>query len=144
MKTYLTWLPASLIVLAGALISPVQKVFIGRNTVTKSVDFAVYKGNDYSAEAYKNTSAQVHIVVEKVSAKSRITVWDTTIDATELKDFPTAENAKAERITVPGIVDKKEHLEITYLLTYDSRGSQLQMQGGTAVYDNSGKMDISI
>lgn len=144
MKTYLTWLPASLIILAGAIISPVQKVFIGKKTVSKTVEFTVYKGNDYSAEAYNNTSAQVHIVVEKVSEHSRIKVWDTTIDAKQLKDFPTESAAKMKRVTVPGLVDKKEHLEITYLLIYDSQGSQLRMQDAAAVYGGKGKMDISI
>jgi hypothetical protein len=42
------------------------------------------------------------------------------------------------------VLDKKEHLEVTYTLTYDSNGSELQMQNGTVVYGSSDKLDISI
>jgi len=40
---------------------------------------------------------------------------------------------------------KKEHVVVHYTLTYNSKGSELQMEEGTIVNDsNSGKVDISI
>ena len=107
MKTYLAWLPASLIVIAGAVISPVQQIFVGKRTVSKTVELSIYKGNDYSAAVYHNSYAQLHIVVEKVSGQTRTKVWDTTIDAKQLRDFPTESAAKSQSITVTGMVDKR-------------------------------------
>jgi len=42
------------------------------------------------------------------------------------------------------VLDNKEYLEVTYTLTYNSNGSELQMQSGTVVYGASDKVDISI
>ena len=71
--------------------------------------------------------------VEKVNGKKRTLVWDTTLDSKLLSDYPSVENALSQNITVPNVFDKKEHLEVTYILTYDSKGSRLQMQGDAAV-----------
>lgn len=114
--------------------------------VEKSIAFSVYRANSYSSAAYNQTSAQVHIIVEKVSKRSRVIVWEKTFDAQLLKQYPTADHALSQKITVPGILDKKEHLEVKYVLIYDSKGSQLEMQNGTIVTRGatSGKLDISI
>jgi hypothetical protein len=114
--------------------------------VNKNISFAVYKGSSYASGIYNNTSAQVHIIVEKVNTKGqRTTVWDKTLDSKNLSQYPSAENALKQNVTIPGVNQKKEYLVVHYTLTYNSKGSELQMQDNTVVKDsNSDKVDISI
>ena len=114
--------------------------------VEKSIAFSVYRANNYSSDVYSQTSAQVHVIIEKVSKHGRTIVWEKTMDARLLKQYPTVDQATSQKIIVPGIFDKKEHLEIKYVLIYDSKGSQLEMQDGKVVSTGtkSGRLDISI
>ena len=99
--------------------------------VEKNISFALYKGNDYNADVYNNTSATVHIVIEKISSKGRTTVWEKTFDAQTLKQYPSLQQAIAQTVKVPNV--------------FDSKGSQLQMQNGVMVKGNgTDKVYISI
>lgn len=124
---------------------PIKQAFTEK-PVEKSIAFSVYRANNYTSDAYNQTSAQVHIIVEKVSKHDRTIVWEKTMDAQLLKQYPTADKALSQKITIPGILDKKEHLEVKYVLIYDSKGSQLEMQDGTIVSTGieSEKLNISI
>ena len=144
MKSHLTWIPVSIFVLTVSLLTPVKDSMVTKKTVSKSVSFELYKENAYNAEVYNNTSAMVHITVEKVSENNRTVVWDTTIAASQLKQFPEASNAYMQTITVPGLSEKREQLVIKYVLTYDSKGSQLQMQDWIVAADNNSKLVIAI
>lgn len=144
MKSHLTWIPVSIIVLTVSLFTPIKDSMVTKKTVSKTVSFALYKENAYEAEVYNNTSAMVHITVEKVTERNRTIVWDTTIAASQLKALPTAENAYTQTITVPGLMEKREQLVIRYVLTYDSKGSQLQMQDWIVAADNNSQLKIAI
>ena len=113
--------------------------------VEKNISFALYKGSDYTADVYNSTSATVHITIEKVSSKRRSIVWEKTFDAQTLKQYPSLQQAIAQTVKVPNVFDSKEHLEVSYTLTYDSNGSELQMQNGIMVNGNgTDKVYISI
>src|SRR6476620_7671426 len=144
MNKYLAWLPAVMIL--GAVIYKPVKQATEPELVSKNISLAVYKGSSYTSGVYNNTSAQVHITVEKVNIKGQHTiVWDKTLDSKYLSQYPSAENALKQNITIPGVNEKKEYLVVYYTLTYNSKGSELQMQDGTIVKDsNSDKVDISI
>ncbi len=146
MKKRLTWLPVVLLVLGAAIYSPAKEALTKEAPVSKSISFAVYKGGNYSSEVYNNTSAQINIVVEKVNGKTRTTVWSKTFDAKLLNQYPGIEDALSQKVTVPNVLGNKEHLEVTYTLTYNSKGSELRMQSGTVVSGDvkTDKVDISI
>lgn len=141
----ITGIIVAVILMGFAAYKPVKQAFTEK-PVEKSIAFSVYRANNYNAEVYNQTSARVHVIVEKVSKHSRTIVWEKTMDARQLKQYPTADRPIVEKIIVPGIFDKKEHLEVRYVLTYDSRGSQLEMQNGTVVTSGtrSGAIDINI
>ena len=144
MNKYLVWLPALMVL--GAVMYKQVKQATESKFVNKNISFAVYKGSSYTSGIYNNTSAQVHIIVEKVTTKGQHTiVWDKTLDSKYLSQYPSAENALKQNVTIPGVNQKKEYLVVYYTLTYNSKGSELQMQDGTIVKDsNSDKVDISI
>ena len=136
---------AAVLLISAIAYKPVTQAFTD-TPVQKSIDLAVYSANNYSSAAYNQTSAQVHIIVEKVSKHSRTIVWEKTMDARLLKQYPTADKAISQKIIVPGVHDRKEHLEVKYFLIYNSKGSQLEMQDGTVVSSGakSGKLNIGI
>lgn len=144
MNKFLVWLPAVLVL--GAVVYRPAKEATQPKLVSKNISFVVYKSSDYNSGAYNSTSAQVHIVVEKVNNKGQHSVvWDRTFDAKCLSQYPSVENALQQKITVHNVNEKKEKLVVYYTLTYNSKGSELQMQEGTVVRDsNSSKVNISI
>lgn len=143
MNKYLAWLPVIMLI-GGSLYTPVKEAREDK-PANKSISFAVYKSNSYASDAYNNTTAQVHIILEKVRGNERTVLWDTVLDAKSLKDYPTEQEPFNKTLTVSGVKDGRDHLEVRYILTYISNGSQLQMQDGTAVSaEGSSKVNISI
>ena len=144
MKKYLLWLPVTVMVVGTAMYQPVKEA-ITEKPVDKNISLAVFKGNTYASDIYNSTSAQLHITIEKVNGNSREVVWSQTCDAKLLKQFPTAEQAMTQTVTIPKVFSK-EHLEVTYTITYDSDGSELRMQSAEIVSGNAKteKLDISI
>lgn len=122
-----------------------SNVFAPEKPVEKSVSFALYKGSNYASDIYNSTSAKVHITIEKVSGSKRTTVWEKTFDAQMLKQYPSLKEAVAQTVKVSNVFDAKEHLEVSYTLTYNSNGSELQMQNGMVLPgDGSDKVYIGI
>jgi hypothetical protein len=144
MNKYLAWLPGLLVL--GAVIYTPERNATETEIVSKNISFTVYKSNPYTSGVYHNTSAQVHIVVEKVNTNGQHTiVWDERLDPKCLSQFPSIENALKQNITIHKVNQKKEYVIVHYTLTYNSKGSELQMQDGIIVKDNNyGKIDISI
>src|SRR4051812_42617752 len=144
MNKYLAWLPA-LMVLGAVMYKPVKEATPSK-LVSKNISVEVYKNSDYTSDAYSNTSAQVHIIIEKVNKRGEHTiVWDKTMDAKKLSQYPSIENALHQNITIHNVNQKKEYLVVDYTLIYNSKGTELQMHEATLVKNNnSGRIDISI
>jgi hypothetical protein len=143
MNKYLAWLPV-LIIAGGSLYMPVKQVH-EEKYVNKNISFAVYKNDSYASEVYDNTSAQVHIIIEKAGKNRSTVICDTTLTSKMLKDYPSIKKAQYQKIIIPAINIGQEHLEIKYILTYNSKGSELQMQDKTVVSnDGTTQVDISI
>ena len=144
MNKYLIWLPA-LMVLGTIMYKPVKEA-METETVNKNISFAVYKSTPYTSAVYNNASASVHIIIEKVDTRGQHTkVWDKTLNSKYLSQYPSVENALKQNITINNVNQKKEYLVVYYTLTYNSKGSELQMHEGTIVKENnSEKIDIKI
>ena len=144
MNKFLIWLP-TVMVLGTVMYKPVKEATEVK-TVNKNISFVVYKSNPYTSGVYNNTSAEVHIIVEKVNTKGQRTiVWDKTLDSKCLSEYPSVGNAVKQTVTIPNVNQKKEYLEVHYTLTYNSKGSELQMWESTVVKENnSEKVDIKI
>ena len=144
MKKYLLWLLLAWFGFGAAIYTTAKGTTAQEKPVDKNISFAVYKSNNYASDVYKTTSATVHITITKVRGNNRTVVWDKTFDAQLLKQYPSLEHALTQQVTIPNVLDNKEHLEVNYTLTYNSNGSELQMQSDTMVYGSSDKLDISI
>ncbi|MBG9375131.1 hypothetical protein I5907_02745 [Panacibacter sp. DH6] len=123
-----------LIIAAAFLISFTAKnMHLKAAPVEKNIAFAFYKESDYAADVYRNTLASVHIKIEKVSKGRRSVVFQKTFDAITVKDYPSLQEAVAQTVKISNVFDAREHIEVSYILTYNSAGSELQMQSGFVV-----------
>ena len=144
MNKYLVWLPAFM-VLGAVIYKPVKEATEAR-LVNKNISFSVYKSSSYTSVVYNNTSAKVYIIVEKVNTKGQHTiVWDKKFDPKYLSRYPSVENALKQNITIHNLNREKEYLIVHYILTYNSKESELQMQDSIIMKDdNFGRVDIRI
>lgn len=114
-----------------------EEMIVPEKPVNKDIAFTIYKGANYTAPVYDQALASVCITVEKVRGNKRTKVWAKTINALQINQYPDNRNALSQQITIPNIFDRKEHLEITYILTYDSKGNELQIQNGETISKGS-------
>lgn len=143
MKSYVQWLMHSYLLIVFPGCSLIQQKPVEENT-DKAVSFAIYKGYKYNAKVYDCTYVQVHIMIEKVGQNSSTPVWDTTFTAKLLKQFPTLEKRLLQTVIVPDVSDNKEHLQVRYIITYDSKGSRLEMQNEMIMQNGTESFEISI
>ncbi|MEP6513653.1 MAG: hypothetical protein ABJA79_07280 [Parafilimonas sp.] len=146
MKKNLLWLTLILLTsfIAIAAYKPIKAAMMKDNRVDKTISFAIYKGSNYASKVYNSTSAEICITVEKVTNTNRTVVWDTTIDAKLLSKYPSVKKAFSQKVTVRNVIENKEHLEMSYVLTYNSNGSVLKMLSREFVLDGLKTFAISI
>ena len=143
MTKHFIWLPV-ILTLGIALYHPVKEATAPKFE-TQNISFSVYKGADYTSAVYRNSSAGVHIIIEKVNTKGKRTkVWDKTLSSKTLSQYASMQAAVPENITVHGVNKNREHLEVTYILIYNSQGNELQMQGEEVLQGTDNQVHISI
>ncbi|CAN5790796.1 hypothetical protein BH10BAC2_BH10BAC2_47230 [soil metagenome] len=136
MKKYIIGLAVILLITCAAFYKPIKSIF-QEKPVNKNIAFTIYKGANYSSKVYDGTSVQIHIIVEKVRGSKSTVVWDKTFDEKLLKQYPSLENAITQQINIADVFEKKEQLVVRYYLTYNSKGSELQMQDALVVEDSA-------
>ena len=134
MKKCVLWLFFILIV-SGVGIAAYEPItsFKRDKPIEKEVLISLYKGVSYTSKAYNESSAEIYMSIEKVGSTTRSVVWDTTFNAMLLRKYPSIKKAISKKIIVPNVSEKKEHLEMNYLLTYTSKGSTIKIQGSNTV-----------
>lgn len=136
MKKYTIGLAVILLITCAAFYKPVKKIF-QEEPVNKNIAFTIYKGASYSSKVYDGTSVQIHIVVEKVRGSKSTIVWNKTFDEKLLKQYPSLENAITQQVNIADVFEKKEQLVVRYYITYNSKGSELQMQDARIIEDST-------
>jgi hypothetical protein len=119
MNKYLSWLAAGMVL--GGLVWVKAKTTTHSNMGSKDISFVVYKSYSYKSDVYKNSSAQVHIVIEKINTYGQQTiVWEKTMDAKTLSKYPPVQNAFRQNVTVHNVNEQKEYLVVGYTVRYNS------------------------
>jgi len=113
--------------------------------VNKTVNMTVFTNNNYATKVYDASSAALTIKIKKAGSNSNATVWEKSFPALALKLFPDAVNAFKAAISLPSIPGSDD-LQIFYVLTYNSNGSTLQLQGNEIVKakQKSGSININV
>ncbi len=145
MKRCLLWLFFILIV-SGAGIAAYEPItgFLTDKPIEKEILISLYKGSSYTSKAYNGSSAEIYIAIEKVRNTTRSVVWDTTLDAMLLREYPLLKKAMSKKIIIPNVIENKEHLQINYLVTYKSKGSTLKMRGSNAIFNGTDTIAIRL
>jgi len=140
---YASWMAALFLGLGIVGYKPVKEAFT-EVPVNKNVTLVIYKDNNYTSKAYNYSSAQIHVIVERVKGADRRIEWDTTFNAKLLKEYPSAENAYIQGISIPNVFANKEEIQVRYILTYYSGSSQLQTQDGLVLKGENEQLKIGI
>ena len=145
MKKKLLWLKAILIT-SGVVIASYKPVMdkIMEVPISRKISFSLYKGSNYTSQIYKSSSATINIAIWKIRNASQDLVWDTTIDAKQLSKYPLFKKAISKTVIIPNIYKSKDHLEINYVLTYNSKGSILKIPSEGYFLDNTDTLAIKL
>jgi hypothetical protein len=145
MKKKLLWLTFILIT-SGVVIASYKPVMdkIMEVPISRTISFSLYKGSNYTSQIYKSSSATINITIWKIRTASQDLVWDTTIDAKQLSKYPLFKKAISKTVTIPNIYKSKDHLEINYVLTYNSNGSILTIPSDGYFLDNTDTLAIRL
>jgi hypothetical protein len=141
---YASWMAAFILGLGIVGYKPVKTAFTEETPVDKNITLVIYKDNNYTSEAYDHSSAQVQVIVERIKGEDRCIELDTTFDAKLLKEYPSAENAYIQEVTIPNVFANKEEIEVKYILTYYSGSSLLQVQNGLVLKEKNERLKIGI
>ena len=135
-----------ILVASGAGIAAYEPIMnvIRDKPVEKTILFSLNKGSNYSSKVYRGSSAEIYIAIEKVGGTTRTIVWDTTLDAKLLSKYPSSKKALSQKITIPGVIEDKEHLEMNYILTYNSNGSVLKLQSPRFISNGNDTLAITL
>lgn len=112
---------------------PLKEMINPEKAINKNISFEVYKTANYSSAVYHDASAGLQVTVVKVKGNERKVVWQKNYDARLLEQYPSAANAITQSVVIHNVVDSKEHLEVLYTLTYNSKGSVMQLQDGKVI-----------
>ena len=145
MKKKLLWV-VFILLASGATIAAYKPIIrcLEDKPVEKAISFSLYKSSNYASKAYKGSCAEIYITIEKVRDADRTIVWDTTLDAKLLSKYPSSKKALAQKITIPGVVEDKEHLEMNYILTYNSNGSVLKLHSPGFISNGNDTLAITL
>ena len=123
---------------------PLKEIIAPEKTISKNIRFEIFKTDNYTSSIYNDASAKLQVTVVKVRGTERSVVWQKNYDAKLLSQYPNAANAISQNIVIPNVADNKEHLEVLYTLTYDSKGSVMQLQDGAVISEGAKNGNLSI
>ncbi len=83
-----------------ALQGNVREMITPEKPMTKTIRFSVYASGNYSKSIYKQSEAKILLSIWKYKGQLREQVWEGTIDAGKLRDFPSADNALLREVNL--------------------------------------------
>ncbi len=100
-------------------------------TATKTIQFALSQGADYSHERYDGLTATVNIHVARVSKKDGavINLWDTAVTNQSIRDYPLVHQPFTFGKTFNGIKDQEENVSVSYWIIYKTKQNELHSEG---------------
>jgi hypothetical protein len=124
----------------------ITNIFLTEKPVSKTINLSIARDTNYNEKAYDMSKASVRVVIFKVRNNKQIIVWQKVYDTLPLKSYPTLANALQNKVTVSNILDAKEKLYVTYMITYNTNGSVMHLENGTSLMkgEKEGKVMINI
>ncbi len=125
----------TVVLLAFGLIfnQEIVQFFSPEKPVQKEISFMIGAYNNYSSKAYESSYATVQVTVTKISNRKETVIWSKAFVNLPLNKYSALKTAVANKLIIPDVLDKKEKLMITYTITYNTKGSILQMAYETEI-----------
>jgi len=132
--------------ISGAVALYGKKIYhiIAEKPESKTVEFSIYAGSDYSSKLYKKSKARVILTICKFSGNSQEIVWQEEVDKGSMKNYPSAEDALFKKVSVHNVFESKETLAAYYEVIYESKGSKLSYQKGVLLSRGSNENSLNI
>jgi hypothetical protein len=132
------------IAIAIVSFSCTNKQIAAVQTVSKTINMAVFTDNNYTSKIYDVATAGLTVTVKKVNKNKAETVFEKSFPVLALKFFPAAINPFKEAIQIPA-VNANDVLQVSYTLTYNANGSVMQMESNEVVTGKEdGQLEINI
>ena len=99
--------------------------------VIKTITFQVYATRDYSADAYRNTQADVWLRLGTIDKRTGVStvVWDTTFTPRSLAQYPQHAQMYVVEKSIP-VTEQTQTLNGSYGIKYNTDGSLMQRFAG--------------
>ena len=111
---------------------------------TKTVEFSVFAGSDYSASLYKKSKARVVLTVYKYAGDSREVVWEGNVDEGNVKNYPSIYQPVVRKVSIYNVFESKETLVAAYKVIYDSKESKLSYEDGIILSKGSASDTLAV
>ena len=100
-------------------------------TFTKSVNFVIQQGRDYSGPQFDGVDAELKLAITRVrkSDGNTLLVWDSTVAFQSLRSYPETQLPATVVKSVFGIDDNKETVSASYMVRYRDAQQQISTQG---------------
>ena len=123
-----------------------NKLFSGStsNLVNKKIDLVIFTDNNYSSAAYDSSLAQVEVTIKRVSGNSSYTALTKTYEAKQLKQYATEKNYDTDFVNIQDVKEGKEVLEVTYNVTYNTKGSKFTIERKEVVGNGETQKKINV
>lgn len=126
-------LPASLIVLAIALVGFMTINQYTKKHIAAPVEFAVYKASSYDAPVYKDSKVSLRITIIAEKGTKNEILWQHIYPTCRLSDFPKIGSANTHQVKLHQLFGKQENIRVQYELIYTCKGSILQTQNSEII-----------
>jgi hypothetical protein len=128
MKKLLLTLTFTTVVVTASFHAQVLHWIRPEKTISKEIHLNVAADFNYSCRVYDHSFAKVSLTILKIKGNEMDTLWEKQYPDVPLKKFPSLKQALRQTIHIPGVVDSKEQIVLSYTITYTSKESILQIQ----------------
>jgi hypothetical protein len=133
-----------LLILAISFRGTIKDIIAPEKPTSKTIEISMFSSSDYSQEVYKNSKAKVEVTISKYRNKKFEVVYSTTLEAGDLMNIPTENNAFVKYVQVDNFYENKELLVATYTVSYESNGSILKYNKHILIPESKGKRELNL
>jgi len=100
-------------------------------TFTKSVNFVIQQGRDYSGAQFDGVDAELKLAISRIrkSDGTSVLIWDSTVSFQSLRDFPPTHAPVSVVKSITEIDDNKESISASYMVRYRDAQQQISTHG---------------
>jgi len=92
---------------------------------TRTVQFSIFVGTNYSGKLYKKSKAKVILSVYRLQGNSKDVLWESIVDRGNLRNYPQRNNALFRNLTFYNIPEHSQQIVASYKVVYNTKASEM-------------------